>query len=344
MKQWRKLWHGILLGCTLVVLSGQTVLAQKGGNEESYTYTVTLYAGEQGIFSSNKGVRVDNHMSRSSYQIGEPEHEGGQICITGLEYGDMVMVSAQACVSLTEDSKYYVSGIRESGRDNNTIGSSAFLVDSDREYVTAYGIRGNMVAYVVNYQDEEGNVLAESQTYYGTVGDHPVVAFQYVEHYQPQAYNLTKTLSSNEAENVFTFVYQRISGQTGDIISEMDEVVQTDGTTMENSQGNGVVPENDGAEGNADHNDGITENVVENEDQSVPLDLVNLDDEETPLADLKEVGAKDRPGGNMPFFIGIAVVAATGLAILSTVLWKRKKENAKAQKAKRKKEKSSKHL
>ena len=81
------------------------------------------------------------------------------------------------------------------------------MVDSDREYVIAYGIRGNMVSYRVNYQDQNGNTLLESQTFYGAVGDRPVVAFQYVDGYQPQAYNLTGTLSGNEAENIFTFTY-----------------------------------------------------------------------------------------------------------------------------------------
>ena len=64
-----------------------------------------------------------------------------------------------------------------------------------------------MVAYTVNYEDEQGNKLAESQTFYGNVGDKPVVAYRYIEDYVPQALSLTKTLSDNEAENVFTFKY-----------------------------------------------------------------------------------------------------------------------------------------
>ncbi len=341
MKHWKKLWCCLLLGCTLAATTGQTVFAQKGGNEESYTYTVTLYAGKQGEFSGTGGVQVDNHTTGSSYQIEKTEAGGGQIRITGLKYGDRIMVSAQSCVSLTEDSKYYVSGIRESGRDNNTIGSSAFLVDSDREYVAAYGIKGNMVAYTVNYEDEEGNALAESQTFYGTAGDQPVVAFQYFENYQPQAYNLTKTLSDNEAENIFTFVYQRVTGQNG-IVSATSEAGET------GNQGDGNVPgdgQEAGADGNADQNGG-DDGLVENPDEQVPQDLVNLDDEETPLADLKGE-AKDRPAGNMPLFIGIAVVAVVGLGTLTAALWKKKKSgkrkeesDAKAKEA-RKEEKNS---
>lgn len=358
MKHWKKLWCCLLLGCTLAAMTGQTVLAQKGGNEESYTYTVTLYAGKQGGFSGTKGVQVDNHTTDSSYQIEKTEAGGGTIRITGLEYGDRVVVSVQSCISLPEDSKYYVSGIRESGRDNNTVGASAFLVDSDREYVAAYGIRGNMVAYTVNYQDEEGNALAESQTFYGTVGDQPVVAFQYFENYQPQAYNLIKTLSDNEAENVFTFVYQRVTGQTGTVPTApgADETGnQRTGNVSGDGQGAGNVPgvgnaPGDGADGNGDQN-GEGDGLIENPDQQVPQELVNLDDEETPLADLKKTTAKERNAGNMPLFIGIAVAAVIGLGTLLTILWKKKKKtgkrkeesDAKAERAK-KEEKNGKHL
>lgn len=362
MKQWGKFWCCLLLGCMLTTMTGQTVFAQKGGEEESYTYTVTLYAGKQGIFSVTKGVQVDNHTTGSSYQI-EEEAGGGQIRITGLEYGDRVMVGVQSCICLPEDSRYYVSGIRESGCDNNTVGASAFLVDSDREYVAAYGIRGNMVSYIVNYQDEEGNALAESQTFYGTVGDRPVVAFQYLENYQPQAYNLTKTLSDNEAENVFTFVYRRVTGQTA--VTTAPEPEEAGNQGVGNLPGNGAdengggnIP-GDGQEAGNTPGDGADENgtqngeddgMIENPDEQVPQDIVNLDDEETPLADLKEAAAKERPSGNMHLFLGIAVIAIVGLGTLAAALWKKKKSgkrkeesDAKAERTK-KEEKNSRHL
>ena len=48
------------------------------------------------------------------------------------------------------------------------------MVESDQEYVAAYAIAGNMVAYTVNYQDANGNALSDSETFYGAVGDQPV--------------------------------------------------------------------------------------------------------------------------------------------------------------------------
>lgn len=85
--------------------------------------------------------------------------------------------------------------------------NSSFEVTGDQEYVVAYGIKGNQVAYTINYQDANGNKLADSQTFYGNVGDKPVVAYTYIDGYTPEYRNLTKTLSANASENVFTFNY-----------------------------------------------------------------------------------------------------------------------------------------
>ena len=179
-----------------------------------YTYTVTFYPGNHGTFAGTGGVSVGGgNASDASVSM-----EGQAIKVRGLKNGDIVSLNAalSGTIVLEEGSRYYVKGIRLSGRDNNTVDASAFRVEGDRDYVVAYGIRGDMVSYVVNYQDEAGNALAESQNYYGNVGDKPVVAFRYVEGYEPMAYNLTKTLVSNEAENVFTFVYRRTPVSGGD--------------------------------------------------------------------------------------------------------------------------------
>ena len=91
-----------------------------------------------------------------------------------------------------------------------------------------------MVAYTVNYEDEQGNKLAESQTFYGNVGDKPVVAYRYIENYVPQALALTKTLSDNEAENVFTFKYA--PGATNRVVETVNHVtVVIPGNTITNT-------------------------------------------------------------------------------------------------------------
>ena len=177
-----------------------------------YSYTVTFYPGNHGRFTGVGSISVQSSGSEASVEV-----VGQAIKVSGLRNGDMVSFDAamDGAVALEEGSQYYVKGIRLSGRDNNTVDTSAFRVEGDRDYVVAYGIRGDMVSYVVNYQDETGNTLASSRNYYGNVGDKPVVAFLYMEGYEPRAYNLTKTLVSNEAENVFTFVYRRVAASGG---------------------------------------------------------------------------------------------------------------------------------
>ena len=64
MKKFKKICAALLLGCMTILTAANGIvpaMAAPGGNEEKYTYTVTLYAGTQGSFSSTSGVQVDNH-------------------------------------------------------------------------------------------------------------------------------------------------------------------------------------------------------------------------------------------------------------------------------------------
>lgn len=188
----------------LVVITG--VFSQTADAKAfSYTYTVSFSAGGQG--SINGGVQVRKASGNgASVSVSA---KGDKIIVTGLEYGDVISCDAQGSVALNENSKYYVKGIRLSGRDNNTVAQSAFLVSGDQDYVVAYGIPGELAEYTVNYVDTDGNKLAESRTYYGNVGDEPVIAYLYIDGYIPDSYNQTGKLSSNTSENVFNFVYSR---------------------------------------------------------------------------------------------------------------------------------------
>ena len=188
----------------LVVITG--VFSQtKDVRAFSYTYTVSFSAGGQG--SINGGVQV--RKASGNEASASVSSKGDKIIVTGLEYGDVISCDAQGSVALNENSKYYVKGIRLSGRDNNTVAQSAFLVSGDQDYVVAYGIPGELAEYTVNYVDTDGNKLAESRTYYGNVGDEPVIAYLYIDGYIPDSYNQSGKLSSNTSENVFNFVYSR---------------------------------------------------------------------------------------------------------------------------------------
>lgn len=155
------------------------------GAAEGYTYTVRLFAGNRGTI-------------------------GGQSVVVyeGLHIGDRVTFYIED-VTLESNSKYYVRGFRESGRDNDTVDAPSFTVTGDRDYVVAYGVRGRQVAYTVRFLDAAGQPLLPDATYHGNVGDKPVAAFRYIEDCRPRYYNVTKTLSANAAENVLVFTYDK---------------------------------------------------------------------------------------------------------------------------------------
>ena len=339
---------------------------------QGYTYTVTFYPGNHGIFQGTAGLSIGS--SSPSVEAGM---EGDAIRVSGLRNGDIVSFDAAAAgaVTLEEGSRYYVKGLRLSGHDNNTIDTAAFRVEGDRDYVVAYGIRGDMTGYTVNYQDESGNALAPSRSYYGNVGDKPVVAFLYVEGYEPMAYNLTKTLVSNEAENVFTFVYRRtpVSGGdgpsggggtggnppsagnagTGDVqpggqaegpmpgtegagngTGQTDDAVGNGGenaNAMGGENAGGIAgDEADGTNGAQAGNEGTVnggENV-ELGDEEVPLDLMELDEEEVPLASNVLEGVAGMEEGSRIFAASTVLVAASIGVLVCFAFWiKRNSKN-----------------
>ncbi len=281
----------LLLLFFLLLLPSGSVFAQEG----EYTYTVRIFSGAQGTISGSEIVTNEN-----------------------LHYGDRVTFR-QNSVQLKDNSKYYVKGIRESGRDNNTANSAySFPVTGDQDYVVVYGILGDSVAYTVKYQDASGKDLAPAETYYGNVGDEPVVAYLYIEGYQPQAYNLTGKLSENASENVFTFTYTPVSGATQTPAPSAGGggttvVPAAGGGTA--AAGGGAAAEGGGTPGNADNPEG-EENAPGGEeipDDQVPRELETIGDEETPLASFKDLGGDIFPKEFAVLMFNLPVAAKAGI-------------------------------
>ena len=244
MTIWRKIRNGLLIAAVLTGLTAQTVMADDtAANASEYTYTVTLSGGNQGAFNGTTGMSTTS----SSAKIAGT---GEKIIITGLKLGDHVTLDAAqtGAVTLT-NAKYYVRGVRESGRDNSTVSWTDFTVTGDADYVVAYGMKGTTVSYTVNYQDTSGTALAPSRTYYGNVGDRPVVAYLYIDGYQPNAYNITATLKDNAASNVFNFVYSPVPvGQTITVTNTTTSTVTTE-TTVTNTTTAGTAGTTGGTTG-----------------------------------------------------------------------------------------------
>lgn len=335
MKKWKRLLVSLL---TVSMTLGASTMSVMADDTTPYTYKVTLSAGNKGTINGQSKIEESN-----------------------ISYGSRFSFDNTALYNIqVTDDRYYVKGIRLSGRDNASselLAAPAFTVEGDADYVVAYGIKGNMVAYTVNYQDASGKSLAESQTFYGNVGDKPVVAYRYVENYIPDALALTKTLSDNESENVFTFTYT--PGATDRIVETTTTVTTTvpgtatpagaagttgatgttgasagtgTGTTAGGTAAGGTTAGGTTTGGTAggtttDNNSQDTtakdKDTATSEDEQTPKSLVDLDDEDTPKGN---IDAKDKTS-KTPIAAGIAiiVVAVAALAGLIVFLKKRAK-------------------
>lgn len=293
--------HLLGLFGTLAALALLVVLAPAALAEE-YTYSVTLSAGRQGTVTGG-GVTVEG----SNYT---QTSDGTTIKLSGLHKGARVTFQTGDAARLNDDTKYYISGIRLSGRDNNTRAADpSFIVDGDADYVVAYGIRGDMVEYTVQYQDEDGNALADSRTYYGNVGDEAVVAYLYVEGYRPLNFNLSKVLSANSADNVFTFVYTQILE---------DEVIIVDGgTTVTNGGATRTDRGTSATDGEDEENtneedDGEDEEIVEEiQPAATPAPNANGQGSDSALNE-EDIGDNQTPLGRLVQQIRDAVEQLTG--------------------------------
>lgn len=270
MKAVRRIF-GILL--SIVMLCSMTIPALA---KEEYRYTVRFYAGQQGLIGG-----------------------GEVITFTNLKYGERVTFN-QNMVTL-KDEKYYVKGIRESGMDNNTVRVNSFPVTADKDYVVAYGLLNDAVAYTINYVDENGNALAPSEQYYGNRGDKPVIAYLYIEGYQPQAYNLTGTLTDDPAENVFTFVYTPI-GRVTTVITDV----------VEGEEGGGGGGEGDGQ---GDQGEEILDNLIPR-GANEPENLVDIDEKKIPLANFFKNNGMEVLADGVLLLAGIPAAAKISFAII----------------------------
>ena len=304
MKRCKKMITSILTAALLLGLMSMNVFAA-----EEYTYRVTFYAGVQGTFSEEASLSVTG----SDYTV---VREADKIVISGLKANDVIsfdVAEGSGAMDMAADSKYYVQGIRKSGRDNDSVSASAFRVTEDQDYVVAYGIKGNLTSYTVNYVDAEGNALADAATYYGNVGDKPIVAYKYIEGYLPQAYGITKTLSDNTAENVFTFVYSRIETETVVVPGEGSGA----GTGDDNPGGTGTEEPGEDEPGTPDE-PSTPDTPDEPSTPDEPEDIID-EDEETPTGNI------DLNEGTVTMITGIAIGVIALIALILLIVFAKKK-------------------
>lgn len=275
MKRYLSLLFAILLVMTVVL----PVSAQA-----DYTYTVRVFAGNMGNIGGSNMVSSENlsYGNEWSFDIGQ--------------------------ITVTND-KYYVKGIRQSGLDNDTVSKPAFIVTQDMDFVVAYGVKGDEVAYTVSFvRDSDGAQLADPVTYYGNVGDKPVVACKFIDNYYPRYYNITGTLSDNAASNQFVFRYAPIpveAAQTAAAGAPI-QIIQNNQNPINQNQPNAVPVDNAGT-GTAEMPQG---------GEAFPPEPESILDMDVPMAEAENQGKNKLPG----WIVLLLALAAAGLVSIPFVI------------------------
>lgn len=183
-----------------VFLLGTFPVAASAANAP-YTYKVRIFPGNNGTADSGDCLELMGIASGSRVTVEMPDSA-------------TVILNGQT-ITLDNSTKYFIKGLRVSGAD--ALVPLSFIVDSDMDFVVAYGMRGNAVDYTVRFTERgTGRVLADPITYFGTVGEKPVVAHLHIDGYRPVGYNITGTLvdPAEGGSNDWTLEY--VAVETGD--------------------------------------------------------------------------------------------------------------------------------
>lgn len=284
---WKKFLTAFLAVTLLLVPSIGSFAAED-------TYKVTISSGMQGKFEDESDKLVYEVEANGTFEF---------------------TASTSVILNAEEDgspSKYYIKGVRLSGRDDAVIYTTLLeTIQRDTDYVVVYGIKGDQVEYTVRYVNKNGEKLAENDVFYGNIGDKPVVACKYIAGYAPQALTLEKTLTENAEKNVFTFIYDTSTiTHYKSVTRYVDEgVVTVPGGSAAGSAGTGAGTGED-----------ETEEVLETETGEeaavdMPEEIIDLDDEETPLGNMDLEGVKE----GLPM-AGMVAIAAGSLAVLIALI------------------------
>ena len=223
----------------LLALVASLAIAVLPAYADDATYKVRVWGGNEGVFKD----QTDAGYAEKSF-----------------EYGSTINLQKEFGEATVTNPKYYFRGFRVSGEDG-LIG--AVTVESDLDFVAAYGVEGEMVPYTLHFVDHynTSKELALPQTYYGKVGDKPVAAFEYIEGYRPLYRNITGTLQPEG--NDWTFEYVPL--ETGENEGGNDNGGGNNGGNEGgNDNGGGNNGGNDNGGGNEGGNNGGTEGGNDN--------------------------------------------------------------------------------
>ena len=299
MRAYKKITAFVAVALTLLTSSNMVALADEAG-KTVYTYTIQVYTGDSDIVFTSADFEIAD-ASKAEGVSASLSSDKTVLTVSGLKYGTSLNLAVDGGKLAVDSSKtiYTVKGLRQAGHDETNAG--VISVTKDAEYVVAYGVLTNPVTYKVKYVDENDGELLAEDTFIGNAGEKIEIAFRSVENFLPNTFRYAVTLNEDPEQNVFTFKYYPSKGVNifyNTITGEVTYVYE-DGTTTvvyvpaaEIAAGNvPAAPANPNANpvaNNADQGE-VVENADENEitDENVPLtnDVVDLDDEDVPLAD-----------------------------------------------------------
>ena len=337
MKKTKKLLTSAVVAAMFFVLSGIAAFAAEDETNSvniinrlssDYGYTITFLAGNHGILDKTK---ISCTSSGAEIAISE---DMGQLKISNLKAGDQITFETQEFVAVKKadtSSMYYAKGFRADGTDKIVAKQNfSITVSEDAQYVAAYGMK-SQVAFTVKYQDKSGKTLSADDVFYGDAGTKPVVVCKRISGYYPTVVAFTKTLSDNAAENVFTFVYDTVPADKVDEVvnEEMEynyvtvggETVIIGGGTVGGTATNvtgGAAGGNAGAE-TTEEAGGNAEAPVIDESQ-----IVDLDDEEVPLANMELEGNEVSSKSSVGVYVGLGALALIIVAIYAYIVSKKK--------------------
>ena len=247
---------------------------------------------------------------------------------------------------------YTAKGWHVSGKDQIWV-SGSYPVTEDTVFVASYGVSGDMLSYTVRYLDQAGNTLEAPETFHAKKGDKPVVAYKYIEDYLPvetKAFTFTVEYDGRVIDFIYRPVEQNQQEQEeGEIIEEV--IVQPAEPVNPNPNPAPVGPDNpvvnpdnpanpDNPVVNPDNPanpDNQGETIDDNETpQGQPEEIIDLDDEDTPLAPPEEIDDDKTPQGNTdnngtgPAGNAVLVGGIAGgalILLLLLFLFRRRKQN-----------------
>ena len=211
----------LLVALLALCVAAAPALAEENG----YTYTVRIFGGNHGTFADGSNIYVVPRQ---------------------FAYGDEIRLSDYAApdsITVDQPNKYYVKGFRLSGADGPLV--NAFSVTEDTDIVVAYGVRGEMVSYTVNFVEYgSGNPVTSdsgstSVTFTGKKGDKAMVPYEYVTGYRPRYRNVTGTLGEDGSNN-WTLEY--IPQSDDEVVVEKVIVTETSTSTATTTSSTSVRP------------------------------------------------------------------------------------------------------